>query len=116
MLLRSNLLSAVNRRKDFGRAVKLLSRNSNIRKFDNLPKFAGKNSIYVSFKYNSLKLTKLVKLSGTFSNILELRSKTVNFWHLCILFGISEYFKPETISIQYSFYTNFSCITVSANV
>lgn len=46
----SNLLKAVNLLNDFGNVVKLLSRNSNIRKFDNRPKFAGKNSIYVSFK------------------------------------------------------------------
>lgn len=65
----------------FGKDVNLLSRNSNIRKFVKRPKFAGKNSMDVSLKYNSCNDINCVITSGIRSIWFELKSKICKRLH-----------------------------------
>lgn len=98
----------------FGKLPKQLSRNSSIRKLTSLPKFAGKNSRYTSFRYNSVNDGRLMILSGSLSNGFTLIFNFVRFVQLRMLSG--NVFKPKTSCLNNSFRELECNITVSAYI
>lgn len=72
---------------DFGNVIKLFERNFKIFKLIKRPKFAGKNSKYVSFKYNSFNDINDVMASGKRCKLFKLKSKCVKCLYDFILSG-----------------------------
>lgn len=94
---------------DFGKVIKLLSRNSSIRRLVKRPKLAGKNSRNVSFKYSSCSAIKLVIASGSRSRLFTLKSRRTKCLHDFI-------WSATVVSASFLFYLNKNYLKRSMNL